>query len=414
MLGSALAQAGGVLGELAEKMQDSKNYADLSRAEQIMDEARAAHAQEMEGAPESEWVSLWESKFRPQAQKAIGALGLSAWTQERVSPQFAKFDSEVVIGTTYRAIKTGLERDKQDILNGINRSAEAGDYEGAFGGVARLVAGHHITEEKGEAMNLDLERRARDAAHLQSMNADPDGFIQNLDEGQITVDPADKIRLRSGAKSLQRQRQSEAGEELDNGILRGEIRTEEEIRQRAQAAGLSERDVRSFVDALTVEEQNSPEGRTAYLKNYDSLWQRSLDYDPATDPEGEGGLGILREIRSRVTPGERQPLLDNLRGAMREGRTAARQRAAGMEGMIDRLAGLGLLVPRPANLADPAARMEFETALTEKAAQLKRDARTWMKQNPTADPAKDREWINSEIGLDARKASAREFSRIRR
>lgn len=394
---AAIAEHQKIYAKLLSQMADSKEQADLSRAETIFADTRAAHAREIGGKPEEEWVNLWDQKYRPQLDKELAKLRMTAETGERVSLMLRKFDADTRREVTYSAFKTRAERDKQAILNGINREMDAGNYEGAMEGTMRLELGHHVTPEQGEKMRDELEERAREANYAQWMNDDPNGFIQALEADELILTPVDKLRLQQQAGGLGRKQSREEMEALDNDILTGKVRTEEEVRRRGAEARMSERDIQSFVEGLMVAEQNSPEGRARYMAAYDRLWQDSLNYDPGDDADGTKALGLLRSIRTQVTPGERQPLLDNLRAGQREGRTTARQREAALEEQIDVLQRHGLLAVRPQNPADPAALAASEQAAILKAARLKQDARAWLKRNPKATPAEVSAWFNESM-----------------
>ncbi|CAN5773851.1 hypothetical protein BH09VER1_BH09VER1_46300 [soil metagenome] len=185
-MGEAVGQAGNVFQQVGERMMESKNQADLARVEDIMSQARAEHAQEMQSLPEDQWVPTWEQKYRPLVEKRIDALHLSPMVRGRVIPQLVHFDATTRSSLTYDALKQTASRNLQDLENGVTEAVQSQDFARAQANVGRMVAGHLITPEQGQARQLKIKGQQEDYLVDDAVAGDAHALLKDLTAAQHT------------------------------------------------------------------------------------------------------------------------------------------------------------------------------------------------------------------------------------
>jgi len=415
-IAEGVGQAGNVFSQLSAEMAQSKNHADLARADDIMQKARAQHAEEILSKPENEWAPLWESKYRPQIEGGIKDLGLSTWSRQRVEPEFIRFDGRARTDISYDAHKVRLERDKDAMLNGVNRDIDGGNIEKVAGSIQGMVASRHITPEQGEKMLGDAQKTIDKRTYITSMNDSPFKFQAAMNQAKKDgksedfprMQPEDISRFSNAVDSEVRVIQQNGFAALDDEISTRPDMGADEVILRMEELNASQKDTRSMLDSLTVEKSNTPEGKAEYMANYDKLMISAVNYDPITDTDGKERLGILRDIRSTAIPGERQFLMKILSDAQKDGMTPEMQRKAGLMDIVNKLATDNLLMEQPKTKKedDRVGWANYEINLNRKKGDLYKKIEKQIKDNPS-DASKDDEWLKGLIGPAASNAASK-------
>jgi transposase len=334
-LADGVAGAGNVFGQLSAEMARSKNVADIARADVLMAEAKAAHAEEIATLPESEWGKVWETKYRPQYEKGVESLNLSTWSRERVVPMMMHFDSRVRTDTAYAAHKQTLERDQQAILNSQQRDMQDGDFDGAMGKTALLIESGHMTPEQGEKLNLSIrEDQMREVEQAQRENVlaviqeDPWTAAEELEKaaageetpfGKMKVERARS--LLAGARRERKFRTAELRGEIHNAILSGEVETPEAVRQMA-GDRLDERTIKSLDAVITSDPEFDPAAVLA-IRTGIAEYDGSLDADGALEQYAELAAGIETTVPKNLQGPLRQALSQAFASTVRDGKKPA-------------------------------------------------------------------------------------------
>lgn len=403
--GYAVGQVSDVFSQLADQMANSKNYADVARAESIMDEARANHAMKMQTLPEDQWVSSWENEYRPEVEKAVAGLNLSPWAAERVNPQMIQFDAKTRTNIAYDAHKTRLSRDNQALLNRQNKEFEAGNFEGvALIQDMRVDAGH-LTPEQREAETMEMQKTIRDRADMQLLNQTPSAAKDDLKEAMKTGESKmfphlsgrpDLIRKNlSIAESNERNIQIAAMEELEDEIYSADGPIDpEDIGNRAIAMGVSPREAASLVAAASKVKETTPQGIAERLKVHSELMTRIEGYDPTTDPKAERYAEILIAIRHNMPEGLRESLTDAVRERRKinEIKPDAQIKSA-VYRQIDNLASLGVYGKTKKKESDEKDDPTMTQGVFNRTLQLKQEFAAWHAANPKAGAAEVQQWF---------------------
>ena len=372
--------------------------------------------------PESEYLSLLDAELPKIRERVLKDAAFSKNGEGRFALAEMKLVGETRRGVQAAANRQQIERDTRDLLALADRHNEAGQKEEAAATLGKLVDRGAIGRDQ---MQSKLKQWADDAntntltgimqGNPKEFHEDIVDFIKTGENKVLEANftgPDKAIQLQKWEQTsgqYLRQVQAESSNALDDAILKGAVTTPEQIRAATSAIGLDEKDTQSFIASLAVAKLNTPEGQAKYLSNYDSLWTRSVNYDPMGDADGKKQLSLLRDIRSQAIEGERKPLLDNLREAIKDGMTPERQRAASLENTIDLLATQKLLIAPPdEKTATEAEKAAYIVDLNTKKSALKNAARKRVKDAPGIDAAKDSEWLKETINpMVSEQAAAR-------
>lgn len=238
-MGQSIQKAAGVLGELSERMMESKNAGDVARADAIMTDARSRFLSERSKLPESEWEGLWVQKYRPEMEKGVEGLGLSQWTRDRIHPAMVQFDATTRVNARHDAFEVQRGRDRQDLMNGYNAALDRNDPEVASDYLGLLRTSRHITPEQEQALWMDGKKKVRANGLMKTLNADPMAFKAEMDEakksGKSDAFPwmgAEEIaRYSHVANAEVHQRRQEAAHGAQLAVASGEVFDGEGIRK---------------------------------------------------------------------------------------------------------------------------------------------------------------------------------------
>ncbi len=178
---------------------------------------------------------MWESKYQPQLEKEVTGLNLSAWARDRVEPEMARFDAYVRTSTTHDGYAAQMERDKQDLLAGVERDGRSGNYEGAFGGIDALVRTGHLTEAQGQEQKAQLQQEVRQRALGEFIKSNPREAAEVFAEGARTG-KSERVPFFEGNKAAFRQWEVAARKE----VLRREVETQHDVHGKIAKGELQE------------------------------------------------------------------------------------------------------------------------------------------------------------------------------
>jgi hypothetical protein len=403
-IGSAMAGVSGQMGDIVVDVQNRINRArdngKLAEADVMMRERRAKYDQEKVGILETEWVQRWNEKELPALQKDIEALGLSAAAQRQLEPSFIRYQSDTSVGLQTEAWKQTAANSRASLLMAAERSVMDGDFETAEVHLNKAVEDNLITRPDAEKLLMKMEEDQRTQEIHTAVSQDPFGVEADMTEA-LKKDgkgseffpwvnrPEQLRRIQSMAKQEAGRVRRESVEELDNEILSGALESEEEIIQRAAGVGLSERDTRSLVQSLYVEQASTPEGQAKYLGNFNEIRRAVVNYDPKADVDDQNYYSILRQIRSEVIPGEREALLDDLRTQRKDGLKPSDQIRRTLTNTVGEMRKAGLLgevveleKDRKGRTKNDQAHFESLMSVSQKESELLDEVNTMLKNNP--------------------------------
>jgi hypothetical protein len=380
------------------------------------------------GKPESEYNNDWQ-KISPKLQEdALKDLPLSNNGLKRIKLFNAEFT-----GQTGSTLIAASNRDTVDRGTGV-MLASAQSYENAGktvearGALGKLVGQGAITQNQMDAQVEKWDNIINENTLTGLMQQDPLLFNNHVKEFVRTqksdfletnfTGPDKRIKLlqwEQKSNAYLQQIQNESEDELDDALVAGTVTKAEEIEMIDKKVGWGAKKTRSFIDALAVEKLNTKEGQAEYMANYDSLWISSVNYDPATDDNvGTKRMEILRNIRRQAISDERQPLLDNLREAVKNGKTPQRQRSADLQNTIDDLATQRILITAPDDkTATSDEKAQYIIDLNAKKTQLKATIIQYIKDNPKIDPVEDSKWIGTIVSKQIEPQAVGVFASIR-
>jgi|GEM_PF-2910044 len=410
--------------ERKAKMQDDVSLATIDG---LRSERLARYQGTLQGKSEDRWQPDWETEFASGDPKDLEGLPLSQDGRHRLALQTQEFMTRANTGLIVSSNRSAVDRGAGIMVSQAQRKFDDGDDAGGRVIVSQLVTNGAWRQDQADTF-LKQVKETRNANELTGfMQSAPPQFADDMKiikngkdipphlqdmadhyfsgpDGRMKIDKWEV----EAARNL-RNFQIQGSNEIDDDILSGNITTEDQIHDRTAILGLGEKDARSFVDSLAVEKSTTPEGQAAYLAAYDQMWTESVNYDPSSDTDGQERMRILRDIRSQAIPGERQPLLTNLREAIKDGMTPQRERAANMENVIDTIGMQGLLIEKPKSKPedDREAWAEYTIALNQKKAALKKSARDWQKKWPEPGPQDDADWMKSAVGSSTAGAAAK-------
>ena len=416
--GFAVAQTSSIFAQLSDRLATSKNYADVARAESIMDQAKAQHAIKIAQLPEDQWASVWETEFRPEVEKQISALNLSPWSADRVNPQWIQFDAKTRTGIAHDVHKQKMSRDNQDMLNRQNKAFDEGRYEEVAAIQQLRIDAGHINDEQGEAEMMKLQETIRERVDLQTLNETPSAAKDDLREAMKTGESKlfphlkgrpDLIRRNLAiAESNERDLHDAANEEIEKEIYTGALTDPETAQSRAMAAGLPMQKVKSLVAAAKIVEETTPAGIAKTLKMHSELMTMVEGYDPSADPRKERASEIRMMIHYNMPPGLRDTLTDELDQRRRDGAIKPdSQLRSEVFGQIDKQASLGVFGQTKKSPKDDKEDPALQQAVFKRTLDLKTQFRQWHKDNPKATPEQVQGWFTESTNRDIIKSGVK-------
>ena len=415
--GYAVAQTSSIFAQLSDQLATSKNYADVARAESIMDQAKAQHAIKIAQLPEDQWASVWETEFRPEVEKQISALNLSPWSADRVNPQWIQFDAKTRTGIAYDAHKAQLGRDKLAMDNVKTKARKDGEFEKVHQVLDNQVKLGHITQEEADAEWIDMSEEVRDNADLKILSQTPgvaaDDLKQAMKTGKSEMFPhlnnrPDLIRRNlSIAENNNRALQQDASNAIEEEIFSGKLTDPKIAEDRAIAAGLPSREAASLAAAANKIQETTPAGIAKTLKAHSELMTMIEGYDPAGDPKAESFAEIRMMIRHNMPEGMREVLVNELVAKRKEGTTPDSMLRNEVFGQIDKQASLGVFGQTKKSPKDDKEDPALQQAVFKRTLDLKQQFKQWYKDNPKATPDQVQEWFTGATNRDIIKSGVK-------
>jgi hypothetical protein len=412
-VGEALGQASKALSFFAEKMQSPKENVDRVRVDGVMRDTQTGLWTDIQtkNIPETEWMSE-VAKRTPDMRKRIADLKISPRIAWEIEADILNFESRLANDVAMKATKQSLEIAKGTILNGAERAFLAGDYETGFNFIDSAERQGLLRRDEAESTRMKFEKVARNESIAAAINDIPEAVEADLAEAKRSgksemfpdLLPTEIANLHSAALSQVRQTRVLAVEGLDEKIIKGEITTEEGLQEAAKSAKvqISEKELRSLKKSLVFEQAQTPESIAKYQQFYGQVMDAVAGYDARQDPDNEKYLQILRTIRERVEPGEREWLLRDLNAARTDGRKPNADIQANLFKRIDDLSRANAfgdpkkIFDRKGEVKDWDAYM----AAQQKAVTLRGQMRGWLEQNPGATEAQAFDYFKSALGSD--------------
>lgn len=417
--GAALAEMGGalsgvglqataIIADFQGKINRARDTGKLAEADGVMQQKFADFQQERTTLPETEWVKVWQEKKLPELQKQLESLELSGTAARQLEPAIIKYQSTTSIQLQTDAWKQTTANSRDAVLVAAGRASSNGDFESAEVHLSQGVDAGLITRGDADILLLKMEEDQRAQEIHQAVADDPFGVEEDIaaalkGEGSQFFPwiqkPEQLRRIQSMAQQEANQVRRETAVTLDNEILTGALDNEEEIRQRAAAGGLGEKDTRSLISSLYVEQANTPEGQAKYMKSFVDIQDKVAAYDSKQDPKDEKYMEILRDIRSSVVPGEREALLKDLKDARTQGRTPSAEMRTTFRDAIGELRKSGFfgddggVDEKTKKLKDPTKFLDVETKRAEAVILIE----GWLKKNPSASPEEAKQQFKSII-----------------
>lgn len=401
-VGYATSKAAGVFGELAGRLQDGQNYADIAKAESVMEQARADHAMEAAQLPAEERMKLWETSYRPKVDQQIAGMGLSAYARERVDPHWATFDAKTRTNIAYDAYKDKAEENKGILLGDSERKFLAGDFEGSNAALYSARKSNLISEQEFQSRLIENEKRSRDNMLAARVSADPDGLIQDIEGGKIALPEIEQQRLVVRAKQQKRENVNDASDALDDMVLAGKVPDREFIQKYGEENGLSVRQILSHVSSFEKITDNTPEGQARAMDSRSKILTAIEGYDPMADVDLKqyGEIGMM--IRA-LPEGLREDMRAELRQKKKDGMSSDSDANHGVFSSIDKLGIGGALGPLRKSASDTKDDPKLAIAVSRKEAELKSEFKKWRKANPKATIEQSYEWLNGMVKPDVLK-----------
>ena len=401
-LGRAAAAMGEDVGQIAGKMFRAQNLMAVSAADNMMREEYAKHKMEMATKPPEQWAEKWQARL-PKLQDRISAMGLSPMAAEEVGMQFQKFTSSASIDLAGDALSETLKRGRQEIDNSVQRAVDEGRYEDAFSGVMKEIDSGMISPQEGEGMMIKIEREKREADTTMAMNADPEGFIAAVESGDIEVSPVEKDRLIRNAKIVQREKMVESSDALEQRVLTGDVKTEDEIRQFGEENGWPEKLVLSHIKTLSVIEEGSEAGQARIQQSRVDIQAAISAYNPEVDANDKEYWRIKDMINDTMPEGMRAEFLKDLSDDRKDGKIKPKKEILSK---VDSYTSLLL----NANFFGKRDKAADKLAAAQRANGLMTRFRAWLKEQPdTVSQADADDWISKEVNGDVKKSVAEGF-----
>ena len=171
-LAAGVEHLGGVMGVIAVRQQEAANYLDVSKAEDAMQEAYAAHLAERPKLDPREWESDLQSRLQSLPALWQGDKKISPAAQDRIGTIFDHF-------AKMRMSETGLQKTGAIASNvravGFARAesaAERGDMPGVVGALSEVsaVSAAHQGEVTAKAIELQDKVRAANIDNFIATN----------------------------------------------------------------------------------------------------------------------------------------------------------------------------------------------------------------------------------------------------
>jgi len=415
-LGQAVKEAAGVPADFSLRLQKAQNTADIARADVIMRDAFASQQERMQGMPEDKWEETWKTEGLKSVREQIDKLGLSQAVRDQITPDLIQWEGATSIQIRTQSTKQKINEGKTAVLNAANRAKMDGHFESS---IALLRDGEEaglFTPQETESIVQGFELELREEADMGILNSSPRQAKADLDEAMKTGESKlfphatpDKIRrYRAIAENNDLQMTQDKSNALDEMVFSGSIKSEEEIYAYGEQNGFSQKLTASHVAAFNKIQDHSPEGIAKTLESHSRLMTDIEAYDPSKDPQAKGYISLQMAIRHQMPEGSRETLLMELRERKKEGviKPDATTRA-NVFSQIDKQASLGVFGPLRKRKNDKKDDPILQSAVFQRALDLKEQFRDWYSENPKATSNEIGQWFKDQTAKDIIKSGVK-------
>jgi hypothetical protein len=413
-IGQSIGIAGQAVSAFQERMMRAKELVDKSRVDAALMDTVGSFWKEVEeqNIPETEWTPRFFQRVE-EVKGRIAELGISQRILPEVEASLVSFSARHGNDVAMKATHRSLEIARGTILNTSARKAMTGDLEGAIGDIHSAYDDGLIDAVTKDRELLKLEMVDRNEKIALVMNEAPHVLEEDLQEALTTgksklfpdLQPTEIQKLHRAAQGQRRNTQLAELEALDDRILKGEIMTEESLEEELKKSKvpIGEKDKRSLLASMSQEVRNTPEARAAYHEFYGQLMDEVANYDPQTDENDEQFLTLLRAVREKVEPGEKDWLLSDLKKARNEGRKPSQDVLSGTFSMIRTMEQQNVFGDPKEIFAKNGTIKNWDAynAMTRKAVELRGQMRQFMDKNPRATETEAFEELQRLIGPEA-------------
>ena len=309
-IGGAIAQAGGVLEQIAMKRLEAKNYADMAEAETEAQGAMAKHLDWRMRNPNPEgWATNFEETFA-KTRSAIEAKGFAPLVRDKLKISLDSLAMKGRVDVGLAATKTEIDRATTQASSRYENAVQAGDMMGVDSALADFVqlTGADADTVKGKRIaaqqtiqgnqlqtlgtRLNMAAQTGDEATVQTLKAQGMALAGNDDRLKLQVESMEQTAR------LNAQRVKEQATNQERGKLYENI-----VYQMAQGAPI----VPAQIDSL-VKEGKLDDGAAANLRRaaqdgtgappgqfQEFLTKRVMTYGKEADPMGNQWAEIQRE-----------------------------------------------------------------------------------------------------------------------
>lgn len=418
-MGAAVSKVSGVFDELATRMMKSQNLADITKADNIMEQARTDHAAEAATLPPAERVSLWETKYRPKMEQDIQALRLSPYAADHVMPQMATFDAKTRTNISYDAYQATVKEHQDILLASINSKSAAGDFSGAKSDIDKGIDAGLWDKGKAALMTGDLVQQERQQNSDRILNQNPRWMLETTN-GAIKsgkppkelpyLQPSEVLRYNTAARALVDRENVDTFNRMRDDLVSGKITAPEQVDEQGKYLGAAERS--SLKSLLLKDPAYDPETLTKLRTEI-----ANLTIQPGDDPSTFYALS--NRIVTSVPRNLQDPLLGDLKKVYDDRgkpKTARQTFMGSMMREIDTLAENGVFgqywtgAKKP---GDPQAVIDEQKKadLWAKVETYKQSVGKYILDSPDFSPDKVKDYFKGLAGADASQAAKEAFSR---
>jgi len=323
-LGEVGQRVGNIIADSRERLADYQDSVSLASYDRRMSEEFEKYKAELPGVTESEWLPGWQAKYKEISTKIASEYKFSGNGMQRLALANEQFLQQTNVNLIRSASQSAFTRGNGELMAKAQRDFDSGNFEEAHATLGKMV-------DTGAIGADDAQRQVdqwKESMLEADMIADPDGLIQGIEDGSVSVPEDRKARLISDANKVKRQQIGAAIDELDQMIFSGKFKTKEEIEEFSSIRGIPAKDTFERVKSLSIVEPTTIEGKARLESEYLKLMADIESYDPKFDVE-EKGLYDLRTRIINLPPGYGEEPSGILSGIVREGRKTSEQEIRG-------------------------------------------------------------------------------------
>lgn len=423
-------QIGGQLMSMGYQLQQSKDQADISRAKSLWTKAEAGFAEEIAEkniTNPHQQLALWESKWGPQYMDGVKAIGMSAYTTDRVMPEVQANFSKTRTALLNEGNVFQAKQDQGAIMSEMEEAAARGDL------AAQLDANTRLTLAGGQTPMAEAQRRGQiKEAHYEweakeVIAKTPEvGYKEMLEIEQTGTsdvfpnlkNPATVARLKNEARTEMVNRDQDAEKRVADGIVEGNVKNRDDIIS-SGGSDLRPTTIASLEKLLIADPQFSTKSISeinTLIKNYDPR----ID-DPEGMPQYRAILDrIYAEVPKDIQGNLKQDLYTISQKAVEKGEfpTPKQHFAGELENHIERLGKLGTFDPEGYSTKKSMDPKETKYAIEHRAdeeevwkkiEQTKGLMRQWLVDNPEKDETAAMKYLQELTGPEVKATAAQEW-----